>query len=224
MVKITLWASHKAEMPRAEGKAHMLFQVRRILFNCGSSKGRAKLFPRKDTFKTVMICPKKQFWIAEITPSQDGPRATTRHWDRGSRERLYEFAWTVYIAWCLTGDFFLSLYLNLRKPARFFLCLPLERLECWDTTHFDYWDIQELRTDLFAGGASTSHFSAKRPHTQKMFWDNATGNLKHTQVKGWVLSGDSSGDNSGDNTRGARHGAWLGRYWTPNPAESEQTA
>lgn len=91
----------------------------------------------------------------------------------------------MYVAGCLKGDFFFFLYLNSKKPAHLFLCLPLEKLECGDTTCFNYWDIQELRTDLFAdGGASTSHFSAKQPHTQKIYWDNAAGNLKHTQMKG----------------------------------------
>lgn len=40
---------------KTEGKAGMLLQVRWIFFNCGSSKGRAKPFPRKDTFKTVIV-------------------------------------------------------------------------------------------------------------------------------------------------------------------------
>lgn len=136
----------------------------------------------------------------------------TRHWDRGSHERLHEFAWTVYVAWCLKGDFFLFLYLNSKKPAHFFLCLPLERPECWDTTCFNYWDVQELGSDLFGGGTSMSHFSAKRPQTQKMYWDNATGNLKRTQVTGWVLGADSAAQ-----PRGARHGTQLGRYGTPSP-------
>jgi len=32
----------------------MLLQVTRVLFNCGSSKGRVKRLPGKDTFKMVM--------------------------------------------------------------------------------------------------------------------------------------------------------------------------
>lgn len=175
-------------------------------FNCGRSKGRAKLFPKKDTFKMVMAWP-KQFWIPWITQSQDGPWALTRHWDRGSRQRLHEFAWAGDVAWCLKGDLFLFLNLNSKKPAQLFLCCPWKDWK--DTGGLQYNMIPLLgrsgtRNWLFGGAASTSHFSAPYPENGIM----QVGNWNTCKVTECFRDECSVGT-AQDNPRGAGHGTGL---------------
>lgn len=71
---------------KTEGRAGMLFQVRRILFNCGSSKGRAKLLPKSDGLTKEAVLDSPDNLNSGWSKSND------KALRQGSRERLHEFA------------------------------------------------------------------------------------------------------------------------------------